>query len=218
VFRRFEEMWGLPILDGVGSTEMLHIYCSNTAEARKPGSSGRPVPGYELMIRDEDGRPVTPGEVGELLVKGDSALAGYWHHRDRTRRTLIGEYFATGDRYRQDEDGFYWYEGRADDMIKVSGLWVSPIEIENVLMEHPAVLEVGVVGVEVEGFMKIRAHVIPAAGFTPADEGEALVTQLQEMCKERLQRYQYPHIVRFEEELPKTMTGKIQRYVLRGRQ
>ena len=167
VFRRFEETWGLPILDGIGSTEMLHIYCSNTAEARKPGSSGRPVPGYELMIRGEDGRPAPPGEVGELLVKGDSALSFYWHHRDRTRRTLVGEYFATGDRYRCDDDGFYWYEGRADDMIKVGGLWVSPIEIENVLMEHPAVQEAGVVGVEVEGFMKIRAHVIPAAGVEP---------------------------------------------------
>ena len=218
VFRRFEETWGLPILDGIGSTEMLHIYCSNTAEARKPGSSGTPVPGYELMIRGDDGRPVPPGEVGELLVKGDSALSFYWHHRDRTRRTLIGEYFATGDRYRVDDDGFYWYEGRADDMIKVGGLWVSPIEIENVLMEHPSVQEAGVVGVEVEGFMKIRAHVIPAAGVTPTGEEDALVAELQEMCKSRLQRYQYPHIVRFEEELPKTMTGKIQRYVLRGRQ
>jgi benzoate-CoA ligase len=223
VFRRFEETWGLPIFDGIGSTEMLHIYCSNAAGARKPGSSGRPVPGYELLIRGEDGQPVAPGEVGELLVKGDSALAGYWHHRDRTRRTLIGEYFATGDRYRVDEEGFFFYEGRADDMIKVGGLWVSPIEIENVLIEHEAVLEAGVVGVEVDGFMKIRAHVIlrpdlvePASGDGGEDEG--LVTELQNLCKERLQRYQYPHIVRFESDLPKTMTGKIQRYVLRGRQ
>ncbi|HEY4410535.1 MAG TPA: benzoate-CoA ligase family protein [Acidimicrobiia bacterium] len=215
VFRRFEETWGLPILDGVGSTEMLHIYCSNTAEARKPGSSGRPVPGYELMIRGDDGRPVEAGEVGELLVKGDSALSGYWHHRDRSRRTLVGEYFATGDRYRADGDGFYWYEGRADDMIKVGGLWVSPIEIENVLMEHEAVLEAGVVGVDVEGFMKIRAHVILNPGVSGV--GDALVVELQNRCKERLQRYQYPHVVRFEEDLPKTMTGKIQRYVLRGR-
>ncbi|HYH51510.1 MAG TPA: benzoate-CoA ligase family protein [Acidimicrobiia bacterium] len=218
VFRRFEDTWGLPIFDGIGSTEMLHIYCSNTAEARRPGSSGRPVPGYELMIRAEDGRPVEPGEVGELLVKGDSALAGYWHHRDRTRRTLIGEYFATGDRYRCDADGFFWYEGRADDMIKVGGLWVSPIEIENVLMEHPAVLEAGVVGVEVAGFMKIRAHVIPRGDVPGGAEADALVAELQNLCKEKLQRYQYPHIVRFESQLPKTMTGKIQRYVLRGRQ
>ncbi|HEV7865239.1 MAG TPA: benzoate-CoA ligase family protein [Acidimicrobiia bacterium] len=220
VFRRFEETWGLPILDGIGSTEMLHIYCSNTAEARKPGSSGRPVPGYELLIRDEDGHPSAPGEVGELLVKGDSALAGYWHHRDRTRRTLVGEYFATGDRYRVDEDGFYWYEGRADDMIKVGGLWVSPIEIENVLIEHWAVLEAGVVGVEIDGFMKIRAHVtlVPdLVGPSLENGGEGLVGELQNLCKERLQRYQYPHVVRFEKDLPKTMTGKIQRYVLRGR-
>ena len=217
VFRRFEDTWGLPILDGIGSTEMLHIYCSNTAGARKPGSSGKPVPGYELLIRDEDGQPAAAGEVGELLVKGDSALSGYWHHRDRTRRTLVGEYFATGDRYRCDDDGFYWYEGRADDMIKVGGLWVSPIEIENTLMEYWAVLEAGVVGVEVDGFMKIRAHVIPDPGVTLENEGEALVQALQTHCKERLQRYQYPHIVRFEKDLPKTMTGKIQRYVLRGR-
>ena len=220
VFRRFEDSWGLPILDGIGSTEMLHIYCSNTAEARRPGSSGRPVPGYELLIRGEDGRPAAPGEVGELLVKGDSALAGYWHHRDRTRRALIGEYFATGDRYRVDDDGFYWYEGRADDMIKVGGLWVSPIEIENVLMEHWAVLEAGVVGIDVEGFMKIRAHVILRPDLvdpTSGDGGEGLVAELQNLCKERLQRYQYPHDVRFEKDLPKTMTGKIQRYVLRGR-
>ncbi|MDQ1515509.1 MAG: benzoate-CoA ligase [Actinomycetota bacterium] len=216
VFRRFEDTWGLPILDGIGSTEMLHIYCSNTAEARRPGSSGRPVPGYELLIRDDDGHPAAPGEVGELLVKGDSALSGYWHHRDRTRRTLIGEYFATGDRYRADEDGFYWYEGRADDMIKVGGLWVSPIEIENVLIEHWAVLEAGVVGVDVDGFMKIRAHVTLRPDLV--DPGEGLIGELQNLCKERLQRYQYPHIVRFEKDLPKTMTGKIQRYVLRGRQ
>jgi benzoate-CoA ligase len=215
VFRRFEDTWGLPIFDGIGSTEMLHIYCSNTAEARKPGSSGRPVPGYELLIRDDDGHPGAPGEVGELLVKGDSALSGYWHHRDRTRRTLIGEYFATGDRYRADEDGFYWYEGRADDMIKVGGLWVSPIEIENVLIEHWAVLEAGVVGVDVDGFMKIRAHVTLRPDLE--EPGEGLVGELQNLCKERLQRYQYPHIVRFEKDLPKTMTGKIQRYLLRGR-
>jgi benzoate-CoA ligase len=220
VFRRFEDTWGLPIFDGIGSTEMLHIYCSNTADARKPGSSGRPVPGYELLIRDEDGRRSAPGEVGELLVKGDSALSGYWHHRDRTRRTLVGEYFATGDRYREDDDGFYWYEGRADDMIKVGGLWVSPIEIENVLMEHRAVLEAGVVGVDLDGFMKIRAHVILQPDLVDPsreDGGEALVDELQNLCKERLQRYQYPHIVRFEMDLPKTMTGKIQRFVLRGR-
>jgi benzoate-CoA ligase len=172
------------------------------------------VPGYELELRDEDGRPLAPGQVGELYVKGDSALAGYWHHRHRTRRSLQGEWFRTGDRYRRDEEGYFWYEGRTDDMIKVGGLWVSPIEIENVLLEHPAVLESAVVGIEVEGLTRVRAHVVCRAGVSP---GEALVAELVELCKSRLQRYQYPHIVEFEEDLPKTMTGKIQRFALRAR-
>ncbi|MGH9004123.1 MAG: benzoate-CoA ligase family protein, partial [Acidimicrobiia bacterium] len=164
VLKRWQEFYAVPILDAVGSTEMLHIYCSNVPGAIRPGSSGRPIPGYELRIRDEDGTVLGPGATGELLVKGDSALGGYWHHRDKTRRTLVGEWFATGDRYRLDEDGYYWYEGRADDMIKVGGLWASPIEIENVLMEHPAVLEAAVVGVDVDGFTRIRAHVICRPG------------------------------------------------------
>lgn len=215
VFHRWEKAYGLPILDGVGSTELLHIYCSNTPETLRPGSSGKPVPGYELEIRGEDGRPLPPGEVGELYVKGDSALAGYWHHRDRTRRCLQGEWFSTGDRYRRDEDGFFFYEGRGDDMIKVGGLWVSPIEIENVLMEHWAVLEAAVVGVEVDGLTRIRAHVVCLTGITP---GQTLVAELQEFCKGRLQRYQYPHLVEFADELPKTVTGKIQRFALRQSQ
>jgi benzoate-CoA ligase len=203
---------------------MLHCYCANLPGAIRPGSSGKPIPGYELQIRDEDGRVVgaggpggpgvSPEVVGELYVKGDSALAGYWHHRDKTRRTLVGAWFATGDRYRLDEDGFYWYEGRADDMIKVGGLWVSPIEIENTLMEHPAVSEAAVVGVEVDGFTRIRAHVIPASG-SAAGVPPDLVAELQEWCKSRLQRYQYPHMVEFTDDLPRTVTGKIQRFVLR---
>jgi benzoate-CoA ligase family protein len=212
VFRRWQETFGLAILDGIGSTELLHVYCSNTTDALRSGSSGRPVPGYELEIRDDDGRPVGPGEVGELFVRGDSALGFYWHHRDKTRRALVGEWFATGDRYHRDEDGFFWYEGRADDMIKVGGLWVSPIEVENTLMEHPAVAECAVVGVEVDGFTRIRAHVVCRAD---APEEDELRPELQEWCKGRLQRYQYPHQVEFVDELPKTVTGKIQRFALR---
>jgi benzoate-CoA ligase family protein len=212
VFRRWQETYGLPILDGIGSTELLHVYCSNTADALRSGSSGRPVPGYELEIRDEDGRVVGPDEVGELFVKGDSALAFYWHHRDKTRRALMGEWFATGDRYHRDDDGFFWYEGRADDMIKVGGLWVSPIEVENTLMEHPAVAECAVVGVDEEGFTRIRAHVVRRPDAPGEDE---LGPELQEWCKGRLQRYQYPHQVEFVDELPKTVTGKIQRFALR---
>ena len=212
VFHRWQETYGLTILDGVGSTELLHVYCSNTPDALRPGSSCRPVSGYELEIRGDDGRPVAPGEVGQLFVRGDSALGFYWHHRDKTRRAMVGEWFDTGDRYHQDEDGFFWYDGRGDDMIKVGGLWVSPIEVENALMEHPAVVECAVVGVEVEGFTRIRAHVVRRADAPEADE---LRPQLQEWCKGRLQRYQYPHLVEFVDELPKTVTGKIQRFALR---
>jgi benzoate-CoA ligase family protein len=212
VFRRWQEAFDLTILDAVGSTELLHCYCANTPEALRPGSSGRPVPGYEVEIRGEDGRPVAAGEEGELFVKGGSALAFYWHHREKTQRALHGEWFASGDRYRCDEDGFFWYEGRTDDMIKVGGLWVSPIEVENALMEHPAVLECAVVGVEVEGFTRIRAHVVCRSEAPPAEE---LAPLLQEWCKGRLQRYQYPHLLEFVDELPKTVTGKIQRFALR---
>jgi benzoate-CoA ligase len=145
-------------------------------------------------------------------VKGDSALALYWAQHEKTKRSVLGEWFFTGDRYRMDDDGFYWHEGRSDDMIKVSGLWVSPIEIESVLMEHAAVAESAVVGIDVDGFMKIKAFVITMGGVTADD---ALVAALQEHCKARLQRFQFPHFIEFVPELPKTVTGKIQRYKLR---
>jgi len=212
VWRRWKDAFGLTILDGVGSTEMLHIYCSNRLDEVRAGSSGKPVPGYELKILDDLGSPVKPGDAGDLYVKGDSALALYWAQHEKTKRSVLGEWFFSGDRYRVDEDGFYWYEGRSDDMIKVSGLWVSPIEIESALMEHPAVAESAVVGIAIEGFTKIKAFVITKGGATPND---ALVAELQEHCKSRLQRFQYPHMIEFVPELPKTVTGKIQRYKLR---
>ena len=212
VWRRWKDAFGLTILDGVGSTEMLHIYCSNRLDDVRPGSSGKPVPGYELKILDDSGQPVPQGEAGDLYVKGDSALALYWAQHEKSKRSILGEWFFSGDRYRVDEDGFYWYEGRSDDMIKVSGLWVSPVEIESVLMEHPAVAESAVVGISVAGFMKIKAFVITKGH---AAAGDALVAELQEHCKARLQRFQYPHLIEFVPELPKTVTGKIQRYKLR---
>jgi benzoate-CoA ligase family protein len=212
VWRRWKDAFGLTILDGVGSTEMLHIYCSNRLDDVRPGSSGKPVPGYELKILDEDGKPVSQGEAGDLHVKGDSALALYWAQHEKSKRSILGEWFFSGDRYRVDDDGFYWYEGRSDDMIKVSGLWVSPIEIEATLLEHPAVAESAVVGVTVDGFTKIKAFVIPKSTAVTSD---ALVGELQEHCKSRLQRFQYPHHIEFVTELPKTVTGKIQRYKLR---
>ena len=212
VWRRWKDAFGLVILDGVGSTEMLHIYCSNRLDELRPGSSGKPVPGYELKILDDEGQAVPTGEAGELYVKGDSALSLYWAQHEKTKRSVLGDWFVTGDRYRVDEDGFFWYEGRSDDMIKVGGLWVSPIEIESVLMEHPAVAESAVVGIGVGGFMKIKAFVITKKD---AAAGDALFAVLQEHCKSRLQRYQYPHMIEFVSELPKTVTGKIQRYKLR---
>ena len=215
VWRRWKDVFGLTILDGVGSTEMLHIYCSNRLNEVKPGSSGKPVPGYELKILDDEGKPVATGDAGDLYVKGDSALALYWAQHEKTKRSILGEWFFTGDRYRADSDGFYWYEGRSDDMIKVSGLWVSPIEIESVLLEHPAVTESAVVGISVDGFTKIKAFVIAKQD---AVRGDALVGELQEHCKSRLQRFQYPHIIEFVPELPKTVTGKIQRYKLREKE
>ncbi len=214
VWRRWKDAYGLTILDGVGSTEMLHIYCSNRLDDVRPGSSGKPGPGYELKILDPDGTPVAPGEAGDLYVKGDSALALYWAQHEKSKRSILGEWFFSGDRYRVDGDGFYWYEGRSDDMIKVSGLWVSPIEIESALLEHAAVAESAVVGVSLDGFTRIKAFVITRPD---AVKGGALVEELQEHCKSRLQRFQYPHLIEFVDELPKTVTGKIQRYKLRER-
>jgi benzoate-CoA ligase family protein len=212
IWRRWKEMFGSVILDGIGSTEMLHIFVSNTPEEIKPGSSGKPVPGYEAKILDEAGYPVEPGEAGYLSVKGDSAAAYYWRNHEKTKQTMQGEWLFAGDWYRVDEDGFYWYEGRADDMIKVSGLWVSPVEVESTLGDHPAVIEAAAVGVPVDGLTRVRAHIVLRQEYEPSEE---LVAELQNWCKERLKRYQYPHLVVFVEELPKTVTGKIQRFKLR---
>ncbi|HEX5974629.1 MAG TPA: AMP-binding protein, partial [Rubrobacteraceae bacterium] len=212
IWRRWKEMFGSVILDGIGSTEMLHIFISNTLEEIKPGSSGKPVPGYEGRILDDNGYPVEPGEAGYLSVKGDSAAAYYWRNHEKTKQTMQGEWLFAGDWYRVDEEGFYWYEGRSDDMIKVSGLWVSPVEVESTLGDHPAVIEAAAVGVPVDGLTRVRAHIVLRQGYEPSEE---LITELQNWCKERLKRYQYPHLVEFVEELPKTVTGKIQRFKLR---
>lgn len=212
VLRRWQELFGLDILDGIGSTELLHIYCSNASKAIVPGTSGAPVPGYELKLLDEDGSETPQGEIGNLHVRGDSALAFYWHQHEKTKASINGEWFFTGDRYRRTEAGGYAYEGRADDMIKVGGLWVSPIEVENVLAEHPLVVEAAAVGVEADATMRVKAYVVCREHDR---EQAALEAELQEWCKDRLRRYEYPHLFDFVDELPKTLTGKIQRYKLR---
>ena len=213
VWRRWKETYGVTILDGIGSTEMLHIFISNTPDELKPGSSGKPVPGYEARILDENEQLVEePGGAGYLSVKGDSAAAFYWRNHEKTKETMKGEWLFAGDWYRVDEDGYYWYEGRADDMIKVSGLWVSPVEVENTLGDHDAVVEAAAVGVDVEGLTRVKAFVVLREGHEGSDE---LVEELQEWSKNNLKRYQYPHMMEFIEELPKTATGKIQRFKLR---
>jgi benzoate-CoA ligase len=158
---------------------------------------------------DELGSVVAAGDVGDLWVAGDSAAPYYRHQHEKSKRAMRGEWTFTGDLYRVDDDGFFWYQGRSDDVIKVGGEWVSPIELENARLEHPAVREVAVVGLPVAGIMRIRATVIPHPDYTPSPE---LVTDLPQWCKNRLQRYQYPHRVDFASDLPKTTTGKIQRF------
>jgi len=211
-WRRWKEAFGQEILDGIGSTEMLHIYCSNRPGVVRPGSTGKPVPGYDLRRIDYGGHVVSDGSPGILEVRGDSSAPCYWRQHARSQQTMRGEWVVTGDLYRVDEDGFYWYEGRADDMIKVGGEWVSPIEMENALIAHPSVQEVAVVGISIEGMTRIRAVIVLAPDYRESDE---LTRALQDWCKERLQRYTYPHRVAYVSELPKTTTGKVQRFHLR---
>ena len=213
LFTRWRERFAVEILDGIGTTEALHIFLSNRAGQVVPGSSGVPVPGYEIRLVDEHGRDVAQGEIGDLLVKGGSITAGYWHKLETTRKALQGEWLRTGDTYYQDSAGMYWYCGRSDDMLKVSGQWVSPAEVEGLLFQHPAVLEAAVVGREDENrLLKPKAFVVLKEGYGPS---AALAEELQAFVKARTLPHKYPRWVEFMAELPKTTTGKIQRYKLR---
>jgi benzoate-CoA ligase family protein len=214
LYDRFKRRFGVDILDGIGSTEALHMFISNRPGAIRPGSSGLVVPGYAAAILDEDKRPVTPGDIGNLWVSGDSICAGYWNQHEKTKATIEGAWIRTGDKYTQDADGYYWYAGRTDDMLKVGGLWVSPIEVENALVEHPAVQECGVVGREDhDALVKPMAFVVVRAG---VDATDALGAELQRFVRGRLAEYKRPRWVAFVSELPKTATGKIQRFRLRA--
>jgi benzoate-CoA ligase family protein len=213
LYERWRAKFGLEILDGIGSTEMCHTFIANRRGAVRPGSSGTVVPGYDTRIVDGAGRDVPIGEIGDLLVKGDSACAGYWNQHERTTHTIQGEWVRTGDKYRRDADGWFWYAGRSDDMIKAGGMWVSPAEVEGALAEHPAVLEAGVVGaVDQDELVKPLAFVVLARGHEP---GAALEAELKAFVKARLAPYKYPRAIVFVPQLPKTATGKIQRFRLR---
>ncbi len=207
----WQESFGVDIVDGIGSTEMLHIYCSNRPGRLRPGTSGWPVPGYELRLVDDDGAVVDGPAIGTLHVRGDSCAAFYWHQHEKTKASMLGSWFASGDRYERREDGTYAYVGRVDDMLKVGGLWVSPIDMEHVLMDHPRVAGVGVVGFTAGEVSRIAAYV--ECREEPGDD--ALADELRAWCKERMRRYEYPHVVTFVDSLPRTLTGKVQRFRLR---
>lgn len=213
VGKTWRERFGVDILDGIGSTEMLHIFVSNRPGDVRYGTSGKPVPGYQIRLVSETGQDVPDGEVGELLVSGPSAADGYWNQREKSRSTFEGGWTRSGDKYIRDADGYYTYQGRTDDMFKVSGIWVSPFEVESALVTHPAVLEAAVVPKEDDdGLIKPRAIVVLKPGQSADD---ALIGSLKEHVKAKAGAWKYPRWVEIAEALPKTATGKIQRYKLR---
>lgn len=213
LFEQWKERFNVDILDGIGSTEILHIFISNRPGRIKAGSTGEVVVGYEGKILDDDDNEVGIDEAGTLYMKGDSIASSYWNKHEKTKNTFCGEWINTHDKYRKDADGFFWYEGRADDMIKVSGLYVSPAEVESTLMSHPAVLESGVVGVkDSEGLVKPRAYVVLK---NKPDASDELIAELKAYVKDKIHKHKYPRTIIFVEDLPKTATGKIQRYKLR---
>jgi benzoate-CoA ligase len=214
VGRRFSEKYGCDILDGIGSTEMLHIFLSNRPGEVKYGTTGKPIPGYDLKLIDDNGQPVKQGEMGELLISGPSSAIMYWNNRTQSRRTFMGEWTRSGDKYLQDEDGYFVYCGRNDDMLKVSGLYVSPFEVEGALQTHSDVLECAVVAwLDGDGLIKPKAFVVLKAHDKACDE---LARGLQEHVKTMLAPFKYPRWIEFRQELPKTATGKIQRFKLRA--
>lgn len=213
LFQRFKERFRVEILDAWGSTETLQMVISNRPGEIRPGSSGKVISGYEASIVNENGHPVPQGEIGQLFIKGDSICTGYWNQREKTKATFDGRWFRTGDKYYQDEAGYFWYAGRADDLFKVNGRWLSPAELESALIAHPAVREAGVVARDDNaGLAKPAAYVVVNESFLPND---ALKRELQEWVSNKLGSYKRPMWIEYLPELPKTATGKLQRFKLR---
>jgi len=213
IYWEWKRRFNVDILDGMGSTEILGMALSNRPGKIKPGSSGLPVPGCEAKVVDEDGNEVKVGEAGYLMVKADSTTPYYWLNHEKSKKRIVGEWIYTGDIYKKDEDGFFWYLGRADDMIKHKGVWVSPIEVESILLENHAVKECAVVGVKDEvGLNVIKAFIVLKEEYKHQTSMEDIIR----FAKQRLPSYKVPRIVQFVDELPKTATGKIRRFILRG--
>ncbi|MEW6126238.1 MAG: benzoate-CoA ligase family protein [Acidobacteriota bacterium] len=213
LYLRWIETFGVEILDGIGSAEMFHIYITNRPGDVKLGSLGRIVEGYTAQIVDAEGREVPTGEMGTLRIKGDSAALCYWNAHDKSKETFAGDWCTTGDQFRVDEQGYYWYAGRTDEMLKVSGMFASPTEIENCLLEHPAVAEVAVIGaMDEQGLIKPKAFIVVAEGHAANAE---LETDLKDMVKSRLAPYKYPRWIEFVADLPKNDRGKIDRKALK---
>jgi acetyl-CoA synthetase len=214
LFEEWRRRYGLGIVEGLGSTEVLHIYLSNTPAMQKPGASGQRVPGYELRLTDADGKPVPPGEPGVLWVRGDSQAPCYWNRPDKTAETMRDGWIYTGDRFHVDADGFHYFDGRVDDLVKVSGQWVHPVEVERCLAEHPLVRECAVLALDDDRHLKTLVAFV--ALHDAARAGDATTRALQAFAKTRLVPYKYPRVVRYVQALPKTGTGKIDRQALRG--
>jgi benzoate-CoA ligase len=214
IFRRWRRKFGIEILDGIGSTEALHIYLSVRPGQVAPGSTGTAVPGYALCIIDSDGNEVPVGTIGDLMVAGDSIAPCYWNRQELTRERMRGKWFFTGDKYRVDADGHYWYAGRSDDMFRVSGQWVSPTEVESALIEHNDVLEAAVVPYREDAeLLTAKAFIVLRRNIAATSD---LARELQEFVKNRIAPYKYPRRIEFVDELPKNAAGKVLRYVLRG--
>jgi benzoate-CoA ligase len=213
LFERFKQRFGAEILDAWGSTETLQMVLSNRPGDARPGSSGKVIPGYEAQIVDDNNRPAPPGEIGNLLVKGDSTCTGYWNQPKKTKEAFEHQWFRTGDKYFQDRDGYFWYAGRADDLFKVNGRWLSPVEVESALTAHPAIREAAVIARDDEaGLTKPAAYVVIHSGFAADSQ---LARSLQDWVAQQLSAYKRPRWIEFLPELPKTATGKLQRFKLR---
>jgi benzoate-CoA ligase family protein len=212
LYERWTKTFGVEICDGIGSAEMFHIYITNRPGDIKPGSLGRIVEGYEAKIVDGDGTEVGVGEMGTLKIKGDSAALCYWQAHEKSKETFAGDWCTSGDQFHVDRDGYYWYHGRTDDMLKVSGIYVAPAEIENCLLQHTAVLECAVVGHEVDGLTKPKAFVVPREGYAANEE---LAEEIKLFVKTRIAAYKYPRWIEFIDSIPKNDRGKTDRKKLK---